>query len=82
MSVLFQPQRVGRIELENRFVRSATYYGLADELGHVGDLSVDLMRTLASNDVGLIITGFAFVAMDLEGYRTGSFNRERSAREE
>jgi 2,4-dienoyl-CoA reductase-like NADH-dependent reductase (Old Yellow Enzyme family) len=62
MSVLFQPQRVGRIELKNRFVRSATYYGLADEAGHVGDLSVELMRTLASNDVGLIITGFAFVA--------------------
>ena len=62
MSVLFQPQRVGRIELKNRFVRSATYYGLASELGHVGERSVDLMRTLASNDVGLIITGYAFVA--------------------
>ena len=62
MSVLFQPQRVGRIELKNRFVRSATYYGLASELGHVGECSVDLMRTLASNDVGLIITGYAFVA--------------------
>jgi len=62
VSVLFQPQRVGRIELKNRFVRSATYYGLASELGHVGERSVDLMRTLASNDVGLIITGYAFVA--------------------
>lgn len=62
MSVLFQPQRIGRIELKNRFVRSATYYGLADEAGHVGEPSVELMRTLAGNDVGLIITGFAFVA--------------------
>jgi 2,4-dienoyl-CoA reductase-like NADH-dependent reductase (Old Yellow Enzyme family) len=62
VSVLFRPQRVGRIELKNRFVRSATYYGLADELGHVGDRSVELMRTLASKDVGLIITGYAFVA--------------------
>jgi 2,4-dienoyl-CoA reductase-like NADH-dependent reductase (Old Yellow Enzyme family) len=62
VSVLFQPLRVGRIELKNRFVRSATYYGLADEAGHVGEPSARLMKTLASNDVGLIITGFAFVA--------------------
>ena len=33
MSVLFQPLQVGRIEIRNRVVRSATYYGLADEDG-------------------------------------------------
>jgi 2,4-dienoyl-CoA reductase-like NADH-dependent reductase (Old Yellow Enzyme family) len=62
MSILFQPQRIGRIEIKNRLVRSATYYGLADENGCVGDPSVELMRTLAGNGVGLIITGYAFVA--------------------
>jgi 2,4-dienoyl-CoA reductase-like NADH-dependent reductase (Old Yellow Enzyme family) len=61
---LFQPQRVGRIELQNRLIRSATYYGLADEEGRVGDASVELMRTLAGGGVGLIITGYAFVARD------------------
>jgi 2,4-dienoyl-CoA reductase-like NADH-dependent reductase (Old Yellow Enzyme family) len=64
VSILFQPQRVGRIELENRLVRSATYYGLADEKGRVGDASVELMKTLAGSGVGLIITGYAFVARD------------------
>jgi len=62
VSVLFQPQRLGRIEIRNRLVRSATYYGLADESGRVGDASVELMKTLAGNAVGLIITGYAFVA--------------------
>jgi 2,4-dienoyl-CoA reductase-like NADH-dependent reductase (Old Yellow Enzyme family) len=62
VSVLFQPQRIGRIEIRNRLVRSATYYGLADERGRVGDASVELMKTLAGNAVGLIITGYAFVA--------------------
>jgi 2,4-dienoyl-CoA reductase-like NADH-dependent reductase (Old Yellow Enzyme family) len=62
MSVLFEPQRIGRIEIANRFVRSATHYGLADGDGYVGDPSVDLMKTLAGNGVGLIITGYAFVA--------------------
>jgi 2,4-dienoyl-CoA reductase-like NADH-dependent reductase (Old Yellow Enzyme family) len=62
VSVLFQPQRIGRIEIRNRLVRSATYYGLADESGRVGDASVALVKSLAGNAVGLIITGYAFVA--------------------
>jgi len=62
VSILFQPQRLGRIEIRNRLVRSATYYGLADENGCAGDASVELMKTLAGNAVGLIVTGYAFVA--------------------
>ena len=62
MSLLFEPLRIGRIEIKNRFVRSATYFGLADDDGRVGAASVELMRTLASNEVGLIVTGYAFVA--------------------
>jgi 2,4-dienoyl-CoA reductase-like NADH-dependent reductase (Old Yellow Enzyme family) len=50
------------MEIRNRFVRSATYYGLSDENGYGGDASVELMRTLARNEIGLIITGYAFVA--------------------
>jgi 2,4-dienoyl-CoA reductase-like NADH-dependent reductase (Old Yellow Enzyme family) len=78
VSILFEPQRIGRVELKNRFVRSATHYGLADENGHVGDPSVELMRTLAGNDVGLIITGYAFVARsgqvfaDMNGIDSGT----------
>jgi 2,4-dienoyl-CoA reductase-like NADH-dependent reductase (Old Yellow Enzyme family) len=62
VSILFEPQRLGRIEIQNRLIRSATYYGLADPNGRVGDASVELMKTLASNAVGLIVTGYAFVA--------------------
>jgi 2,4-dienoyl-CoA reductase-like NADH-dependent reductase (Old Yellow Enzyme family) len=62
MSILFQPLQVGRIEIRNRVVRSATYYGLADENGCIGDASVELMKTLAGNAIGMIITGYAFVS--------------------
>jgi 2,4-dienoyl-CoA reductase-like NADH-dependent reductase (Old Yellow Enzyme family) len=62
MSVLFEPHRIGRIGVANRFVRSATHYGLADEDGYIGDASIELMRTLAGSGIGLIITGYAFVA--------------------
>jgi|TARA_Y100000310_G_scaffold311069_1_gene356994 2,4-dienoyl-CoA reductase-like NADH-dependent reductase (Old Yellow Enzyme family) len=50
------------MEIQNRFVRSATYFGLADANGCVGDRSVKLMRDLAVNRVGLIMTGYAYVA--------------------
>lgn len=42
-------------------MRSATYYGLADEDGFIGEKSVRLMKQLAANDVGLIVTGYAYV---------------------
>lgn len=61
MSMLFEPFRVGNLEAKNRVLRSATYYALADEKGFVGEPSVDLIKTLAVNDVGLIVTGFAYV---------------------
>jgi 2,4-dienoyl-CoA reductase-like NADH-dependent reductase (Old Yellow Enzyme family) len=61
MSVLFEPFKIGNFEIKNRFVRSATYYALSDENGFAGDESAALMKTLASNDIGLIITGYAYV---------------------
>jgi len=61
MSILFEPVVVGRLELKNRFFRSATYYALSDMNGYIGPQSVDLMRRLAENDVGLIVTGYAYV---------------------
>lgn len=61
MSILFEAFEVGNMEIKNRFIRSATYYALSDEEGFVGQASVDLMRELAENEVGLIMTGFAYV---------------------
>jgi 2,4-dienoyl-CoA reductase-like NADH-dependent reductase (Old Yellow Enzyme family) len=59
--LLFEPFQIGNIEIKNRLMRSATYYGLADKDGFIGDESVHLMKELAANDVGLIITGYAYV---------------------
>jgi len=61
MSVLFEPLKIGHLEIKNRFVRSATYFALADTDGFIGDASVALMKQLAENDVGLIVTGYAYV---------------------
>ncbi|MBU3916620.1 NADH:flavin oxidoreductase [bacterium] len=61
MSKLFEPFEIGKLKIPNRFVRSATYYALSDQNGFIGDESIDLMKTLAEGDIGLIITGYAFV---------------------
>jgi 2,4-dienoyl-CoA reductase-like NADH-dependent reductase (Old Yellow Enzyme family) len=59
---LFQPYRIGKLELGNRFVRSATWDATADGDGAVTDASVVLYEALARGGIGLIITGFAFVS--------------------
>ncbi len=62
MSVLFEPMKIGNFETRNRFVRSATYFALADENGFIGEPSVELMKNLAEGGVGLIITGYAYIS--------------------
>jgi 2,4-dienoyl-CoA reductase-like NADH-dependent reductase (Old Yellow Enzyme family) len=57
----FDPITLRRLELKNRFVRSATYFALADEDGFVGRPTMDLKRALAEGGVGLIVTGYAYV---------------------
>lgn len=61
MSVLFQPAKIGNLTIKNRFVRSATAEGLADNEGKPTAFLAGLYRQLAQNDVGLIVTGHAFV---------------------
>ncbi|MFC2005444.1 NADH:flavin oxidoreductase [Chloroflexota bacterium] len=59
---LFEPYRIGGLELENRFVRSATWDATADSSGVVTDTSVALYRELARGRIGLIVSGYAFVS--------------------
>ncbi len=61
LSVLFTPVRVGNVIIPNRFVRSATHDFLSGEDGSVSDAQVALYRDLAEGEVGLIVTGHAFV---------------------
>jgi 2,4-dienoyl-CoA reductase-like NADH-dependent reductase (Old Yellow Enzyme family) len=61
MSILFTPVEIGPLLVPNRFVRSATHDYMADDEGYVTDAEVELYRDLAAGEVGLIITGHAFV---------------------
>jgi 2,4-dienoyl-CoA reductase-like NADH-dependent reductase (Old Yellow Enzyme family) len=58
----FEPCKIGKLEVKNRFVRSATRDAMADPSGAVTDASVVLYRNLARGGIGLIITGHAFIS--------------------
>ena len=61
MPILFEQTRIKDLELTNRFIRSATWEGLADENGGCTFELVDRMVELARSRVGLIITGHTYV---------------------
>ena len=56
-----KPKKIGTIEIKNRFVRSATFEGMASEDGYVTDKHLELYKNLAKGGVGLIITGYSYV---------------------
>ena len=61
MSILFEPMVIKGMELKNRFVRSATYDGYADQKGHVTDDQIRFFEDLARGGTGLIVTGICHV---------------------
>lgn len=61
MNTLFEITEINGMKLANRFVRSATWEGLATMEGAVTPKLIDTMTTLAEGGVGLIITGHGYV---------------------
>lgn len=55
------PKKIGQIEIKNRFVRSATYEGLATEKGDITEKLIEFYKLLAEGGCGLIITSYAFI---------------------
>lgn len=65
MKTLFEQTQLTGMKMKNRFVRSATHDGRADELGHVTEKLLHLYENLAKGGVGTIITGLTNVT-DIE----------------
>ena len=61
MAELFDEIRINNMTLKNRSVRSATWAGMAEQGGRCSMRLIELTEKLARGDVGLIITGFAYV---------------------
>lgn len=62
---LFEPFTLSeQLILPNRFVRSATWEGMASEKGEVTDSLIDLMTSLSKGNLGLLISSYAYVSQD------------------
>jgi len=61
MSLLFEPFKIGSVEIRNRFVRSATTSYWSDKRGIIHSEIIDLYRRLAKGGVGLIVKGHLYV---------------------
>jgi len=64
MSVLFENTEINGMKMRNRFVRSATWEGMASENGACTSQLLNLTATLAKGGVGLIISSHAYVRKD------------------
>jgi len=64
MKRLFEATTINGMTLSNRFVRSATWEGMAETDGRPTPRLASCYRELAAGGVGLIITGYAFVRPD------------------
>ncbi len=64
MSKLFEASEINGMQLSNRFVRSATWEGMAADDGACTPKLIDMMAALAEGGVGLIITSHAYVSAE------------------
>ena len=62
MSKLFEVTSIKSVQLANRFVRSATWEGMAGEDGSITPALVSCMKQLAEGQVGLIVSSHAYVS--------------------
>jgi len=70
MKSLFDHTQFAGLKMKNRFIRSATYDGFADERGHMTEALFQIYDNLAEGGVGTIITGLTSVT-DLEQLSPG-----------
>jgi len=62
MSILFEKAMLGKLEIRNRFIHSATYEGMATERGEITDDIIKKYKNLSKGGVGLIIPGYMYVS--------------------
>ena len=61
---LFQPGKIGNLELKNRIVRASTATGLGNKDGTVSERHIKHYKELARGGVGLIIAEYVYIDND------------------
>jgi 2,4-dienoyl-CoA reductase-like NADH-dependent reductase (Old Yellow Enzyme family) len=68
---VFEKAYLGKCELKNRIIRSATFEGMCDEYGIPSENYLSLYEELSKNNIGGIITGFAFISEEGKAIQPG-----------
>jgi 2,4-dienoyl-CoA reductase-like NADH-dependent reductase (Old Yellow Enzyme family) len=68
---IFEAVKLGSCNLKNRIIRSATFEGMCDGNGFPKPNYFTHYKTLAENDIGAIITGFAYISNDGRAMQPG-----------
>ena len=56
LNTLFSPGKIGKVQIKNRIIRSATFTNMASEQGIPTEEQIEFYTTLAKGGTGLIIT--------------------------
>ncbi|MFX1520968.1 MAG: NADH:flavin oxidoreductase [Promethearchaeota archaeon] len=64
MAKLFETTTINGLTISNRFIRSATWMGMANQDNTVSPKLIDVMVELVKGGIGLLITGYATVRKD------------------
>jgi 2,4-dienoyl-CoA reductase-like NADH-dependent reductase (Old Yellow Enzyme family) len=78
----FEEVKLAGMNLKNRIVRSATYEGASDNNGFPSSEYLSIYKTLAKNDVGMIITGFSYISRvgkAMQQAQSGIDSREKTS---
>lgn len=61
MASIFDPIKIGNVEIKNRIMMAATMSNFANLDGSVSDQLVAYLKNIAAGEVGVIVTGHAFI---------------------
>jgi len=64
LATLFEETTINGMTMRNRMMRSATWEGMCEKDGRPTGRLIKCYRDLAKGNIGLIITGYAFVRLD------------------
>ena len=64
LETAFTPMFIGNIELKNRFIRSATWDGMAGKEGEVSPWQKELFKNLAAGGAALLTSGYTYVSLE------------------